>query len=36
MMLAGCFGLVRAVASLHSDLAPAVETVLGPPLGVRS
>lgn len=30
MMLAGCFGLLRAVAALHSDLAPAVEQVIGP------
>lgn len=32
MMLAGCFGLLRAVAACHPDLAPAIENVLGPPL----
>ena len=32
MMLAGCFGLLRAVAALHPDLAPAVASVLGPPV----
>ncbi|MGZ6392091.1 MAG: DUF1786 family protein, partial [Ktedonobacterales bacterium] len=31
MMLAGCFGLVRAVAALHPELAPAVEQVVGLP-----
>ncbi|MGZ3665960.1 MAG: DUF1786 domain-containing protein [Ktedonobacterales bacterium] len=31
MMLAGCFGLVRAVAALHPELAPAVEQVIGLP-----
>lgn len=31
MMLAGCFGLLRAVAALHQDLASAIEKVLGPP-----
>lgn len=30
MMLAGCFGLLRATAALHPELAPAVEQVLGP------
>ena len=30
MMLAGCFGLLRAVAGLHAELTPAVEQVLGP------
>ncbi|HEV8193625.1 MAG TPA: DUF1786 family protein [Ktedonobacterales bacterium] len=30
MMLAGCFGLLRAVAALHPEMAPAVEGVLGP------
>ncbi len=29
MMLAGCFGLLRAVAALDSDFAPAVADVLG-------
>jgi hypothetical protein len=29
MMLAGCFGLLRAVAALDSDFAPAVAGVLG-------
>jgi uncharacterized protein (DUF1786 family) len=29
MMLAGCFGLLRAVAALDSDFAPAVTGVLG-------
>ncbi len=32
MMLAGCFGLLRAVAACHPALAPAIEGVLGPPL----
>jgi uncharacterized protein (DUF1786 family) len=32
MMLAGCFGLLRAVALRHPELAPAVATSLGPPL----
>lgn len=31
MMLAGCFGLLRAVAALHAELAPAVEQVIGLP-----
>jgi uncharacterized protein (DUF1786 family) len=31
MMLAGCFGLLRAVAACHPDMAPAIEGVLGPP-----
>lgn len=31
MMLAGCFGLLRAVAACHTQLAPAIESVLGPP-----
>jgi uncharacterized protein (DUF1786 family) len=31
MMLAGCFGLLRAVAAVHPELAPAVASVLGPP-----
>jgi uncharacterized protein (DUF1786 family) len=31
MMLAGCFGLLRAVATLEPDCAPAIEGVLGPP-----
>ena len=30
MMLAGCFGLLRATAFLHPEIAPAVEQVLGP------
>jgi uncharacterized protein (DUF1786 family) len=30
MMLAGCFGLLRAVAAVHTELAPAVEQVMGP------
>ncbi len=30
MMLAGCFGLLRAVAAMHMELAPAVEQVMGP------
>lgn len=30
MMLAGCFGLLRAVAALDADLAPEIERVLGP------
>ena len=29
MMLAGCFGLLRAVAALDGDFAPAVAGVLG-------
>ena len=29
MMLAGCYGLLRAVAALESDLAPAIAGVLG-------
>ena len=29
MMLAGCYGLLRAVAALKSDLAPAIAGVLG-------
>jgi uncharacterized protein (DUF1786 family) len=34
MMLAGCYGLLRAVATLHPDLADAVERSLGaPPAG---
>lgn len=32
MMLAGCFGLLRAVGVCHPALAPAIEGVLGPPL----
>jgi uncharacterized protein (DUF1786 family) len=32
MMLAGCFGLLRAVAALAPEYAPAIERVLGPPL----
>lgn len=32
MMLAGCFGLLRAVAAVHTELAPAVEQVMGPAL----
>jgi uncharacterized protein (DUF1786 family) len=31
MMLAGCFGLLRAVALHHPALAPAIEGSLGPP-----
>lgn len=31
MMLAGCFGLLRAVAALESELAPAIEQVIGRP-----
>ncbi len=31
MMLAGCFGLLRAVAALDSDFAPAIAGVLGEP-----
>jgi hypothetical protein len=31
MMLAGCFGLLRAVAALDPAFAPAVEHVLGSP-----
>jgi uncharacterized protein (DUF1786 family) len=31
MMLAGCFGLLRAVAVHHPALAPAIEGSLGPP-----
>jgi uncharacterized protein (DUF1786 family) len=31
MMLAGCFGLLRAVALHHPELAPAVADSLGPP-----
>ena len=31
MMLAGCYGLLRAVAALEPDLAPAVERSLGAP-----
>jgi uncharacterized protein (DUF1786 family) len=30
MMLAGCYGLLRAVALHHPDLAPAIEAALGP------
>ncbi len=30
MMLAGCFGLLRAVAALEPACAPAIEGVLGP------
>jgi uncharacterized protein (DUF1786 family) len=30
MMLAGCFGLVRAVAASYPDVAPAIEDALGP------
>jgi uncharacterized protein (DUF1786 family) len=33
MMLAGCFGLLRAVALRHPELASAVEGSLGPPPG---
>jgi hypothetical protein len=29
MMLAGCYGLLRAVAALDSDFAPAIAGVLG-------
>ena len=29
MMLAGCYGLLRAVAALDSDFAPAIAAVLG-------
>jgi hypothetical protein len=29
MMLAGCFGLLRAVAAIDSDFAPTVAGVLG-------
>jgi uncharacterized protein (DUF1786 family) len=32
MMLAGCFGLLRAVAALHPNFAAPVASVLGPPL----
>jgi uncharacterized protein (DUF1786 family) len=32
MMLAGCFGLLRAVAAVHPELASGVASVLGPPL----
>jgi uncharacterized protein (DUF1786 family) len=31
MMLAGCHGLLRAVALRHPELAPAIEASLGPP-----
>ncbi|MBF6591331.1 MAG: hypothetical protein IVW57_12510, partial [Ktedonobacterales bacterium] len=31
MMLAGCFGLLRAVAALEPAYAPAIEGVLGAP-----
>ena len=33
MMLAGCFGLLRAVALHHPNLSPAIEDALGPPPG---
>ena len=32
MMLAGCFGLLRAVAACHPELAPAIEGVIGLPV----
>lgn len=35
MMLAGCYGLLRAVAALEPDLAPAVERSLGAPSDAR-
>lgn len=35
MMLAGCYGLLRAVAALESDFAPAVERSLGAPASPR-
>lgn len=31
MMLAGCYGLLRAVAALSPDMAPAIERTLGAP-----
>jgi hypothetical protein len=34
-MLAGCYGLLRAVAALESDFAPAVERSLGAPASPR-
>ena len=35
MMLAGCFGLLRAVAACQPTTAPAIEGVLGPPPGAH-
>jgi uncharacterized protein (DUF1786 family) len=36
MMLAGCYGLLRAVAALDPSRAPAIESVLGPPPAGRA
>ncbi len=36
MMLAGCFGLLRALAALDPSRAPAIEGVLGPPPPARA